>query len=617
MTRDVRDNLPSLVELLRRRAAVGADALAFTFLADGETERDRLTYAALDAQARAIAATLAERGVAPGARAILLFPPGLDFIAAFFGALYAGVVAVPCYPPHPSQVARSLARLVAVTGDAEPSIVLCSTGTIDLAPIIARHAPTMATLPWLATDTIHLVRSDEWSQPDVGTDTLAFLQYTSGSTASPRGVMVTHGNLLHNLAYAHDIEENTPESTSVSWLPVIHDMGLIEGVLQPAYAGYPAYLMAPTAFLQRPIRWLRAISRYRATNSGGPNFAYDLCTRKITPEQRDTLDLSSWSVAYNGAEPIRHDTLIAFHRAFEPCGFRWRSFYPVYGLAEATLVVSSGRRLDEPVTHVVAAPALGEGRLVPASGEGQTSSLVACGPVGSGTHVAIVDPDTLLPLGDGLVGEVWIASPSVARGYWRRHEDTEKTFNATLPDDDRRYLRTGDLGAWIDGQLAIVGRIKDMLIVHGMKYAPQDLENTAERQHAAIRPGCAAAFAAVGGGPDGEEIVLAVEIDRRQLEMGREDRDSLRTAEGTGAAGLRVLDDLAMRIHRAVFDEHGIQLHGVLLVHPGGVPRTSSGKVRRHACAQAYGRAELREIHRWAPAVVPRSLPPSPATVAV
>ena len=590
----------SLVDMLRRRSERSPDTVAYTFLADGEAETDWLTYGTLDRRARAIAAALVEDGVGRGDRAILLYPPGLDFIAAFFGTLYAGVVAVPCYPPQPTQLARGLPRLIAVVGDAQASAVLCPSAVADLAPGVAPHAPALAALRWIATDLLDEGLAGSWREPDADPSTLAFLQYTSGSTAAPRGVMVSHGNLLHNLAYGNHVEENDETSRSVSWLPVIHDMGLIEGVLQPAYAGYPAYLMAPTAFLQRPMRWLRAISRYRATNSGGPNFAYDLCVRKVAAGERAELDLSGWRVAYNGAEPIRADTLVAFHDAFAARGFRWNSFYPVYGLAEGTLVVSSGRRAYEPVVHEVDAAALAEGFVRPADADGAhgpSRTMVSSGPPSFGTEVVIVDPDLHTPKGPREIGEVWVASPSVAQGYWRRPDDTRQVFRATLRggDDGRTYLRTGDLGVLIDGELVIVGRCKDMLIVRGMKYAPQDLELTAERQHGAIRRGCVAAFAVSGGRE--EAVVLAAEIDPRRLDDGHQDEGGNAHAEPTIAPP--IFADLAARIHRAIADDHGIQLHAVVLLGPGGVARTTSGKIRRHACADAFARGELGDLYRW------------------
>ena len=453
----------NLVELLRTRALEQGTATAFTFLDDGEREGARFTYAELDERARAIAAALRHRGVAPGDRALLLYPPCLDFIPAFFGCLYAGVVAVPAYPPQPSQLSRTLPRLLSIVSDADVAAVLANDAVVAAGARMAEQTPALAAIPWLATDTLDIGRAADWRAPCVAPDDLAFLQYTSGSTASPRGVMVSHANLLHNLAYASHAAGNDASTVSVSWLPVIHDMGLIEGVLGPIFSGYPAYLMAPTSFLHRPIRWLRAITQFRATTSGGPNFAYDLCVRKVNDVQRAGLDLNSWRIAYNGAEPIRAETLEAFHERFRPVGFRWRSFYPVYGLAESTLLVSTGGPMYEPVIHDVAADALSRGRLrVERRAHAGTRPIVASGPVSCGTRVVIVDPDTRERCLDGHVGEIWVSSPSVARGYWRNESATHETFHAHLVDGDGPYLRTGDLGTLpavttigADGQIAL------------------------------------------------------------------------------------------------------------------------------------------------------------------
>ncbi len=594
MTYDFR----SLVAMLRHRALHQGNRRAYTFLVDGETENAALTYGQLDRGARAVAAALADRGARPGDRAILLYPPGLDFITAFFGAIYAGVIAVPCYPPHRSQLARSLPRLTAIIANAEPSVVLCPTEVAALSAWVA-HAPALGALPWIATDTLGDDAATSWKEPDAGPSTLAFLQYTSGSTAAPRAVMVTHGNLLHNLAVANHVEENDDDSVSVSWLPVIHDMGLIEGVLEPAYAGYPAYLMAPATFLQRPISWLRAITKYRATNSGGPNFAYDLCTRKIRAEQRDTLDLSSWRVAYNGAEPIRGDTLTAFNTAFRDCGFHWKSFYPVYGLAESTLVVTSGRRSYEPVFLDADAAALRDGKLEKVSpGESQRVSLVSSGPPTFGSRVLIVNPDTCRRSAPREIGEIWLSSPSVAKGYWRREEETLQTFGALLADDGSGpYLRTGDLGALIDGELFVAGRLKDLLIVRGLKHYPQDLELTVERQHPAIRPGCAAVFALEAH--DDERIAVAAEVDPRRLEIARMNPPEFPAAPFLLREGARAISELIGTIRRAVAEIHGVQLHTVALLRPGALPKTSSGKIRHRDCAQALSGGQLAEIVRW------------------
>lgn len=578
----------TLVEVLRARALEQGSDVAFTFLDDGEREGARFTYAQLDERARAIATSLRDRGVRGGDRALLLYPPSLDFIPAFFGCLYAGVVAVPAYPPQPSQLSRTLPRLLSIVSDADVAVVLANDAVVGASARMIQQTPALAAIPWLATDTLPPDRADAWQAPRIESDDLAFLQYTSGSTASPRGVMVSHANLLHNLAYASHAAANDASTVSVSWLPVIHDMGLIEGVLGPIFGGYPAYLMAPTSFLHRPIRWLRAITRYRATTSGGPNFAYDLCIRKVSDVQRAELDLSAWRIAYNGAEPIRAETLEAFHERFSPVGFQWRSFYPVYGLAESTLLVSTGGPTYEPVIHDVSADALSHGRLgIERGPHVGTRPLVSSGPVSFGTKVVIVDPKTCERCADEQVGEIWVSSPSVARGYWRNESATQETFGAHLADGHGPFLRTGDLGALRDGELLVAGRIKDVLIVRGYKHFPQDIEQTAERRHVAIRPGCSAAFSIDGIG--GEAVALALEVDFRR-------------AEGEGPEGSRrCISELIEGVRAAVSEEHGIVLAAVSVLAVGGMPKTSSGKLRRRACRAAFLDGSLDEIARWTP----------------
>lgn len=580
------DKFDTLISLLEHRAAEQNDARAYTFLLDGERETETLDYGELAVKAKAIAATLASRGVMPGDRALLLYSPGLDFIAAFFGCLCAGVVAVPAYPPHPSQLARTLPRLVAVTANALVSIVLTTEAIAEMAGELAKVAPAFRAIPWLATDTVKHHEASEWRRPEVSSDSLAFLQYTSGSTAAPKGVMVSHGNLLHNLASLNHLEENDDTSVSVSWLPVIHDMGLIEGVLLPAYSGYPAYLMSPESFLKRPLRWLDAITRYGGTNSGGPNFAFDLCARKISDEQIDKLDLSTWRCAYNGAEPIRRETLERFHKTFKPAGFRWTSFFPVYGLAESTLLVSSGGRMDVPMCRDADAEALKHGRFIEqAHGAlNRTNPVVACGSTWFGTSICIVDPQTHEPCAPNRVGEIWIQSPSVAQGYWRQPEQTELTFGARLSTGEGPWLRTGDLGVLHQGQLVVTGRLKDMLIVRGAKHYPQDLELTAERGHPAVRAGCCAAF--VVSGRDGEAAALVAEIDTRQL-------------SGVHASSSAELAGIVRVIRQAIVEQHGVQLEAVALVSPGSVPKTTSGKLQRHACRASFESGTFDELYRW------------------
>ncbi|BAZ69384.1 amino acid adenylation [Fischerella sp. NIES-4106] len=422
----------TLVELLHWRASKQPQQQAYTFLVDGEVEGSYLTYGELDRQARLIA-TLVQSCATRGERALLLYPPGLEFIAAFFGCLYAGVIAVPAYPPRSN---RSMPRLQAIIADAQATIVLTTTNLLADVKRQFIQFPEMATMQWLATDQMTNQGEDKWQQKATLTsDTLALLQYTSGSTAVPKGVKVCHGNLLHNQKLIQMAMEHTAETVFVGWLPLFHDMGLVGNILQPLYLGIPCILMSPVAFLQKPWRWLQAISRYKATTSGGPNFAYDLCVRKITPEQRTTLDLSSWKIAFNGAESIRKETLDQFALTFAECGFRREAFYPCYGMAETTLIVSGGSKAAPPVLQSVKSLALAQNQIVPTSKEeAYVKTLVGCGRPLPDLKIVIVNPDTLIPCLPSEVGEIWVAGGSVTQGYWCRTEQTEYTFRAYLKD---------------------------------------------------------------------------------------------------------------------------------------------------------------------------------------
>ncbi|HVR96609.1 MAG TPA: amino acid adenylation domain-containing protein [Thermoanaerobaculia bacterium] len=543
-------SLSPLTDLLSRRAAESGGRVGYLFIADSGEETGRLTWAELDRRAQAIAAALAP-SVSPGERALLLFPPGLDFIAAFFGCLYAGVVAVPAYPPRPGREQR----LLAILRDAAPRVVLT---TSELLPGLTR-LPELGTLAWLATDGLPAA---PWAGASPEPDAPAFLQYTSGSTALPKGVMVTHANLAHNSAMIQAAFRQDEESVVVGWLPLYHDMGLIGNVLQPLWSGGRCVLMSPVSFLQRPRRWLEAVSRYRATTSGGPNFAYELCVNKVGPEDREGLDLSSWRVAFNGAEPVRAETLERFAAAFGPCGFRRAAFYPCYGLAEGTLFVTGGRLGEGFRERSLDAQALERHEAVPSS-DGRR--LVSSGHPWVGQRVAIADPETGAELPPGRVGEVWVQGPSVARGYWGREEETARTFGAFLDSGDGPFLRTGDLGFRQDGELFVTGRHKDLIILRGRNHYPQDLERTAEQSHPALRPGCGAAFPV---DLDGEErLVIVHEVERRR--------------------GLDVAE-VAAAVRRAVAGEHEVQVHQVVLLRAGTIPKTSSGKIQRHACRAGF-----------------------------
>jgi len=564
----------NLVELLSHRAACQGEERVFTFLADGERDEAQLSFAELDRQARAIAARLQARDPA-GERALLLYPPGLEFIAALFGCLYAGVVAVPVYPPRRN---RSLERLEAVAADAEARVALTTQQVLARVDAPADRTSALGRLTWLATSQVTDETGSAWQPPRVDADTLALLQYTSGSTGTPKGVMLSHGNLIHNSALIAAALEHTRSSSGVFWLPAYHDMGLIGGILQPLYVGRPNVLLSPMSFLQKPYRWLAAVSRYRATTSGGPNFAYDLCLRKITPEERQTLDLSTWQVALSGAEPVRAETLRAFAEAFAPCGFRPEAFYPCYGLAEATLMVSGGFAGRAPVVQGFRAESLAAGKAVPGEpDEDGVRPLVGCGGQLPDQQVVIVDPAAGRACLEGEVGEVWVAGPSVAQGYWRKPELTEATFRARRADTgEGPFLRTGDLGFLYEGVLFPAGRIKDLIIIRGVNHYPQDIEHTVERSHPRLRPGCGAAFTAERDGR--QELVVVHEIER---------------------ARAAPLDEVFQAVRREVSAQHGLTLDAIVLLRAGTTPKTTSGKIQRHACREAFLDGSLRVVGQW------------------
>ena len=562
----------TLVDLVTRRAEARPERRIHTYLVDGEQQEASLSSGQLAVRARAIGAELAA-AARPGERALLLYPPGLDYVEAFFGCLHAGVVAVPAYPPNPSALERTLPRLVAIMRSAGASLVLTTSAIEPLARGLVAGVPELAGARWLATDTVPASSAATWRAPDARGDTLAMLQYTSGSTQAPKGVMLSHGNLLHNSRLIYRAFGHHERSSGVIWLPPYHDMGLIGGLIQPLYADSPVVLLSPLDFLQRPMRWLFAISRYRATTSGGPNFAYELCVRKSTPEQRAALDLGCWELAFNGAEPIQPDTLERFCAAFAPSGFRRSAVYPCFGLAEATLIATGGapgrgwtaRRFDR--------DGLAARRAIP-SEDPAARPLVPCGgPITAEDGLAIVDPETGGQLPDGVVGEIWLSGPSVALGYFGAAEETARAFHARIPGRDAPHLRTGDLGFVLDGELFVTGRQKDLIILHGRNHYPQDLEQTVEACHPGLRPGCGAAFAIEAGGA--EAVAIAYELEARHA-----------------AEAPAIVEAIA----RAVMREHEIVVHRVVLVEARTIPKTSSGKIQRHACRAAFLAGELLAI---------------------
>lgn len=578
----------TLVELLLWRAKYQPHRHAYTFLRQGEVEEARLTYAELDRQARAIGAVLQARGAA-GKPVLLLHSPSIHYVTAFFGCLYAGAIAVPAYPPHS---VRMLPRIQAILASAHSNFVAT---TLDALPGLRSSFALHADLPhleWIATDAIAPMLAEDWCMPAIDGETIAFLQYTSGSTSIPKGVMVSHGNLRHNLETLTQHSQQTMDSHMVSWVPPYHDLGLVCGVLHPFYVGYPSTLMSPMAFLQRPARWLRAISNVRGTISMAPNFAYDLCCRKVTPEQKAKLDLSSWEVAANGGEPPRHQTMQRFLEAFAPCGFNWKTFFPGYGMAEATLIVATSSAKQPPITGAFDKAALEQNTVVPVSGEcNGASRITGYELISPDQQVRIVDPasSTLCP--GNKVGEIWVKGPSVTQGYWYRPEETRFTYQAYLADTgEGPFLRTGDLGFMQQGVLFVTGRLKDLILVNGHNYYPQDIEATIEHCHPAIRQSCSVAFSVEVNNE--EHLVVMAEVESRyrpldqSTEFSLEDEHSIR----------KQLDPQALcrTIRQAVAEEHELQSYQVVLLKPGGILKTSSGKLQRRACRAAFLEGDLK-----------------------
>jgi len=578
-----------LVTLLRQRAQTQAERRAYTFLLDGEQEEETFSWSQLDQRARAIAARL-QRTVALGDRVLLLYPPGLEYIAAFFGCIYAGAVAVPAYPPRHN---RNQLRLQTLVTDAQAQTALTSTHVLSRVSDRMTRDTNLAQLSWISSDEIANEESDGWCAAHLSADSLVLLQYTSGSTTTPKGVMINHRNLLSNERLIEYAFSQSSESVVVGWLPLYHDMGLIGNVIQPLFVGAPCVLMSPLAFLQKPLRWLQAISHYRATTSGGPNFAYDLCVRKIGEEQLTALDLSSWKAAFNGAEPIRAGTLEAFAEKFAPCGFRREAFRPCYGLAEATLIVSGSPEPRSPLVKHVSKKALDVHRVANPEGVEDQYSLISSGRVLPGEQIRIANPVQLTTCAPEEVGEIWLQSASVAAGYWNNEEQTEETFRAYFADTgEGPFLRTGDLGFFADGELFVTGRLKDLIIIRGLNYYPQDIELSVERCHAALRPGCGAAFSVTLEGE--ERLVIAHELEPRQ----RPD-----------------LKQVINCIRQSVIENHELQVYAVTLIRAGTLPKTSSGKIQRHACRAEFLADNLDVLAQWretirseleAPVLIPR-----------
>jgi len=581
--------------VFRRRAAQHPDRVAAEFLHDGDG-RTVYTYGRLDACARSVASSLQRRGIR-GGRALLLYDHARDFLPAFFGCLYAGVIAVPLPAPRHR---RSLPRVAAVAANAQASVVLAGPGVLDRSGDAARQHPQLAGLPWVSTGLLPVELADDWSGPASREQDVAFLQYTSGSTGDPKGVAISHGNVLHNSVCISRRLGHDERTRLMLWLPFYHDMGLIGGLLHPLLIGATLQRLPLATMVRQPVRWLQAISTFRATTSGAPNFAYELCLERVTDAQCAELDLSSWQVAFTGAEPVRAETLDRFAERFKRCGFRRDAFYPCYGMAETTLVLSAGDRRHGPTIRAFDEAALKDHRAIPAADAAAARRLVGCGQVIDDHQLAIVDPAARRILPPGAVGEIWTSGPSTAQGYWNRPDVTAQTFGdppADAPAEmrGRRWLRTGDLGFVDDGELFVTGRLKDVIIVRGKNHYPQDVEATVDSAHEALQIGGAAAFSVDDGRH--ESTVVAVELSRR----------SRRNPP---------VREIVAAVRAAVSAQHQLEIAAVVLLRPATLPKTSSGKVQRRKCREMFLNQTMAEIHRETNMTTPSTDPARGLTAA-
>ncbi len=563
----------NFTDVLQHWAIHRPDEDAFVFT-DVESIEEKLTYAQLWEEVRALAGALQDQcRIRAGDRVLLLYPPGLEFVVGFFACHAAGAIAVPAYPPRRN---RKASRIRSIVVDSDARWALSTQSVVDLLKGDQPHDDLIG-VQLVGTDTPAMRDVSKWRRPKLQDSSLAVLQYTSGSTGSPKGVMLNHANLIANSELIREGFQPAAGTVCMSWLPTYHDMGLVGGVLMPLYIGRVDVLTSPMTFLQRPLRWLQAITRYGVTVSGGPNFAYQLCVDKIPEEELQGIDLSTWDIAFNGAEPIRSSTLEAFCEKFEPYGFRRSAVLPCYGMAETTLIVTGGPAEPRPVLQTFDGSGLEEKTVRPVEGtDANARKLVGCGAVLSGEKVTIVDPESHRVLAGNEIGEIWVQSPSVGVGYYQRKEATERTFNAYTDQGEGPYLRTGDLGFLYDGQLYVSGRLKDMIIVRGVNRYPQDIEETVERASEVVQAGSVAAFAMDYEGRE-QLVVVAETVRVRDIDW----------------------DANLQAIRRAVTEEHELPPDAIYLVRNSSVPKTSSGKIQRHACLHAVRDGDLKIIAKW------------------
>lgn len=561
------------ISVLEHWAETQPKKQAYVFT-DVETIEEQLTYEQLWTEVRALAGYLQKRcRIRSGDRVLLLYPPGLDFIVGFFACQAAGAIAVPVFPPRRN---RKASRIRSIVVDANARWALSTKGVVEQLAGDQSHDDLIG-LQLVGTDGPECRDLDAWRQPKRTENSLALLQYTSGSTGSPKGVVLSQGNLIANSELILQAFQPGRDTIGMSWLPTYHDMGLVGGVLMPMYIGKKNVLTSPMTFLQRPLRWLQGISKYGVTTSGGPNFGYQLCADKVTDEEIDQLDLSTWKIAFNGAEPIRSSTLTKFAQRFERCGFDPSAMLPCYGMAETTLIVTGGPEKPRPISKSFDAGELVQRRVKEVdAGDEHAKMMIGCGAVLDGEEVVIVDPDTHVVQANDRIGEIWVSSPSVGKGYYQREEATNRTFKAETADGRGPFLRTGDLGFLYDGQLYVSGRLKDMIIVRGVNRYPQDVEETVEHASDVVQAGSVGAVAMEHDGRE-QLVIVAEAVRKRDLDW----------------------DSEIQAIRRAVTAEHELPPDAVYLVRNSSIPKTSSGKIQRHACLHAVRDNDLKLVAKW------------------
>ncbi len=575
LNKDVNIQFSTLVDLLEKRGKELNDELLYIFLEDGENETNFITFGDMLNRVKAVSAYLQTIGK-QGDRVLLLFPTGIEFITALFGCIFSGIIGVPSYSPRKN---RTNQRFKNILSDSEPSIIFTTRKIFNNLQSIFSEEQYLQRYTFLINEDINDSISDKWIKPDIKPDDVAMLQYTSGSTGQPNGVMISHINILHNSEYIRQSFGFNRLSTGVNWLPNFHDMGLIGCLIQPIYTGFKNVIIPSVNFLQYPHKWFKAISKYKGTAAGGPNFAYDYCSNKVTSEQSRGVDFSNITTFWCGADPIHKETLVRFSEKFNKNSFHPRQFYPCYGLAESTLMVTGGNYRKEPIYFKAEIKALAQNIVKPAKKDPDSRIFVSCGYPWLGTTVVIANPEKSTLCEPDEIGEIWTSGPSVAKGYWNNPEETKYTFQAYLADTgEGPFLRTGDLGFIRDGHLYITGRLKDLIIIRGTNHYPQDIELTVEKCHPTLKENAGAAFSIDIA--DEERLVIITEVERTYMR-------NLNT------------EDVFEAVRLAIAEEHAILPYAIILIRTGNIPKTSSGKIQRSACKKDFLNDNLNIISEW------------------